>query len=146
VSSAVFGGLPALTFFNRKISLDCLGIEGIGFSFNDLYCVDRAFSKACRKAVTVFLRDQARLAVVELDGPFRAGTDALSATVASFFIYLNNIPFHFHYRAPLEKAGDGVSTVRTIFPSPARWILKHFVISASCTAHFALPVACCPPP
>ena len=65
-------------------------VELIGFAFDDTYRVLRTFTQTSAESVAVFIGDQFRFAVDDLDRPFGTSGNALAATVAEGFVDLND--------------------------------------------------------
>jgi hypothetical protein len=81
--------------------LNRLFVKIVGLSFHDLKRSGGAFTQARAKSVAVFLRNKSRFAVNDFQRAFRAGYDALTAAVALFLVYFNDLPFGLHRYSPL---------------------------------------------
>ena len=69
-------------------------IVGFGLPFDDLNRAQRTLADAGAKAIAEEVADQPRLAVDQLECPFRAVGDAFAAAVAFRFIDLDNFSLH----------------------------------------------------
>jgi len=74
----------------------CRGfIKLLGFPLSYNYSVLRALAKAGTQSITIAVTDKFCFAVYNLDCSLGTSWNTQSATIAFFFIYENDIPYHF---------------------------------------------------
>jgi hypothetical protein len=74
------------------VLLNCRCVKSGRLSLHDAQCTLGAFTQAGAKAIAQLVTDQASLSVNNLQSALDALRDALTATVALFFINLNDVP------------------------------------------------------
>jgi hypothetical protein len=94
----VFAG----TLFPCNVSLSRFFIKRFGLPLDDGYGACRAFAETGGKSVAILVGNEPCFSAFKLDGPFGAGADALPASVAFLFIYVDDLSFGWH-RSSLKR-------------------------------------------
>ncbi len=100
-------------------------VKGLRLDINDCKGVPGTLAQAGAESVAVFLSDELRFTVNNLDGPLGAGRHAKTAAVASLLIDPDDFPLLFHFllmfpppMLNVRLGGTGEGWVRVTFAYP----------------------------